>query len=290
MSARRTLGRTVLVLVGLVAVLAAYVFVRARTLEARRYEITAAQPVAVPAPPDSAVLARGAHLATVLGCQECHAQDFGGRLMADAPPFRVFTTNLTRGDGGLGSRLTPVALERALRHGVGHDGRGLWAMPTVGYRHLSDADVAAMAAYLATVPPVDRDSSAVTLRPLGRVLLAFGLAAPEVFSEPAPGPAHTPEGADLGAYLARVGCQHCHGADLRGASHPDPAGPTAPSLDAAAGWSAEQFERAMRTGVRPSGPALDAKWMPWPVFRHLTAEELTALRTHLRAHFGKPGA
>lgn len=74
---------------------------------------------------DSATLARGQHIATaVAGCAECHGEGLGGGVLIDAPPMgRLVALNLTTGEGGVGASLTPELIERAVRHGVGPDGR-----------------------------------------------------------------------------------------------------------------------------------------------------------------------
>src|SRR5215217_4395308 len=53
---------------------------------------------------DSATLARGKHLVAIKGCQDCHGNDLGGKLMSDDGPVgRLVASNLTRGKGGLPS-------------------------------------------------------------------------------------------------------------------------------------------------------------------------------------------
>ncbi len=285
MTTRRRLVLVPVVLLGLAVLTIAALVVRGGHLAATRYAVPAA---GLRARPDSAVVARGHHLSLAMGCRECHGADLGGQVLGDAPPFRLVATNLTRGRGGVGASLTPDVVERALRHGVGHDGRGLWVMPTAGFRHFSAADIEALAAYLATAPAVDRDSGGVVLRPLGRILYAAGQMRPEIFPDPAPGPATTPAGVEMGRYIADIGCRHCHGADLRGGPHPEPGGPAVPSLAAAAGWTLPQFTDAVQTGVRPSGPALDPRWMPWTAFAGLAPDEVAALHAYLRTAFATP--
>ena len=41
-----------------------------------------------------------------------------------------------------------AVLEAAIRHGVGHDGRALWSMPSYNWVHLSDYDLTSLIAYL----------------------------------------------------------------------------------------------------------------------------------------------
>ena len=81
----------------------------------------AVEVAALTVPTDSASLARGAHLAGVFGCVDCHGDDLAGQEMGDAPPFRLVASNLT--PGGIGREYTPADWDRAIRHGVGQDGR-----------------------------------------------------------------------------------------------------------------------------------------------------------------------
>src|SRR4051794_41813176 len=58
---------------------------------------------------DSASLARGRHLAEVIGkCPICHAPDYGGKVLADNVAFgRLSAGNLTSGRGGIGGGRRP---------------------------------------------------------------------------------------------------------------------------------------------------------------------------------------
>lgn len=234
---------------------------------------------------DSLRLARGEHLANTLGCRDCHGEDLSGRVFADVPPLRATASNLTPGRGGVGQTYTVADWDRAIRHGVHPTGRGLQIMPSVGYHYLTDADAEALIAYLQSLPPVDRELPPTKIRPLGRVLMGMGEIDPhhEVNTatddrlttiEPAPTAAY-------GAYLAALTCRTCHGPTLEGGPHPDPGGPPAPDLRAASAWTFDMFAHTMRTGTRPNGSQMEAKWMPWTAFRHMTDTELRALHAHL---------
>ena len=275
----------------LLLVVALYVFASSRVSSAlsQRYTV----PAAALMPPDSMSMARGAHLAQVLGCRHCHGGDLGGRLLDDAPPLRVEPINLTRGTGGIGAQLTPAVFEGALRHGVGHDGRGLVVMPD--YAAMTDADVVALHAYVSSVAPVNGARQGVVVKPLGKMI--FGLTGlpdfdPERFERTLTFEARPPTGPtpEHGRYLARLTCMHCHGADLKGGEPGPPGSPAPPSLDAASRWSEEQFAAALQEGKRPSGPVLDSTFMPWDAFRHFTDEEILAISTHLKQTFGAASA
>jgi cytochrome c553 len=237
---------------------------------------------------DEATRARGEHLARTLGgCAHCHGDDFGGRVMSDEPVFHLVAPNLTRGAGSAVLEHQPGDWARAIVHGVGRSGRSLVVMPSRELSALADADVAALVAFMQSVPPVDRDPGRTEVKPLGYVV--FGLTGGKVLS--AEGYEHplrlrtAPEpraNRAYGEYLTAV-CRGCHGPDLRGGIVVHPGGP--PSADispnAMLAWDFPAFEAALRTGVGRGGRPLDES-MPWRATRGLTPEELRALWLGLR--------
>lgn len=280
---KRVLKRLGLALCGLVGVLAlagatAYML-GSRAIE-RTHEV---QITALRVSGDSASVARGAHLAAIHGCTDCHGADLGGRVFIDAPPFRLTAANLTPGEGGIGARYTDVDWERTVRHGVKPDGRAVLVMPAAAYHRLADEDAADLIAYLKRLRPVSRALPPTDIRPLGRLLAAGPLDASfEVSTAPARATA-PPAGPTVayGAYLASITCAYCHGADLRGAQPPNPDSPPAPDLAAAGAWTYPQFARALRTGVRPAGAPLDPHVMPWRNTAEMTSDEVKALHAFL---------
>ncbi len=244
------------------------------------------EPLALPAP-DPELLARGAHVARIRGCRECHGDDLGGGVVIeDWVVGRVVAPNLTAGRGGVGP-LGVSDLLRAIRHGVGRDGRTLLVMPSFEYYHLSDADLAALMVWIRGRPPVDRDPGERALALPIRLLLALQrdtdfLAAEKVDHDaprrPVPEPGPT---AAYGAYLA-LSCEGCHGADFAGGPIPGrppdwpPAADLTPSGRLVA-WDLEDFRRTLRTGTTPEGRVLPPEYMPWPAFAAMTDEETEAL-------------
>jgi mono/diheme cytochrome c family protein len=288
------IGATVLLLAG--AAFGAVTFVKSN---AAIHRVITVDPPAVPTLSDSAALARGRHLAAgVMLCTGCHAEDLGGSLMIDARPFmRLAAPNLTRGDHGLAPRLSDADWARAIRHGVGHDGRALAVMPSSAYQHASDADVAAVIAYVKSVSPVNRKLPERAFGPVARFQLAQGkfllfgadeINHPAVRSVGSPPPGVTLE---YGEYLANVsGCTHCHGPGLSGgpvAGAPPGTPPAANITPAAIGrWTEEDFFRAVREGRGNGGRPLDP-FMPWRSLR-LTDDELRAVWLFVQAAQPKP--
>jgi cytochrome c553 len=83
-------------------------------------------------------------------------------------------------------------------------------------------------------------------------------------------------------YVAIIGdCITCHGPDLTGMppSQLAPDGYPNPRPMAAT-WTLEQFVQTMRTGVRPTGLALD---MPWENASQMDDQDLAALYAFLTA-------
>jgi len=237
---------------------------------------------------DSATLARGRTLATAIGkCQDCHGQDYGGRVFIQDRALGTFIApNLTQGTGSPVASFTPAMWDAAIRHGVRPDGHMLAFMPSEAYQYLTDQDLMALVAYLRSLPPVEQKVAERTeVGPLGRALYVAGklpLFAAEVVRHDSVGVRTQP----LGEYLAYTGgCHACHGIRLAGGPVPGgpPTAPLAPNIGATGmpGWSEADFIKVLRTGIRPDGTTLDP-FMPWALTGELSDEELGALYRYLR--------
>ena len=118
---------------------------------------------------------RGEYLVELLGCGSCHTDGAlegapkmkrslaGSRIgiaysnpMGDKNPGVVYPPNLTPDeDTGLGL-WNDLQIEQAIRTGIGqHSGRRLVAMPWQGYTKMTREDVAAVVAYLRSIPAVN---------------------------------------------------------------------------------------------------------------------------------------
>lgn len=285
----RGLGIAVGALVGLLVLGVAVVYGISSSRLNKQYDV---QPEPVALSSDSAVIARGRHLAeSRLGCADCHAADLGGSVMIESPAFgRIVAPNLTRGEGGIGGRYTDADWVRAARHGVAADGRPLVIMPSPEYHRLSREDLVAVLSFARQVPPVDRTLPASRLGPIARAMVTFSAEALPVraLDHEAPFPAAPVEevSAEYGGYLARTsGCIGCHGPDLSGAPSHEPGGVPAANLTPAGNpgrWSEGDFLRAMREGVRPDGSAIDPA-MPWKAMGRMTDVELKAIFAYLKS-------
>jgi mono/diheme cytochrome c family protein len=252
---------------------------KARPLTNRRFEPTPAR------------FERGQYLVeSVAGCFACHSSEAG------KGSGKVF-------DGGItvASNITPDAatgvgaqsddqLARAIREGIGHDGRALAPMmPYWAYRRMSDEDLASVITYLRALEPVRNElpqaKPPVPLKLLSKIL-------PEPVTAPVPAPDATSP-AKRGEYFVELAhCVACHtprtalglneklkfagGADIEGVTSanitPDPSGISY--------YDEALFVKTMRTGhvgARPLKPI-----MPWKVYRNMSDEDLKAVFAYLR--------
>ena len=255
----------------------------------RTYDIPVAT---VLVPTDPASIERGKHFVEAIAiCQVCHGDNLAGDTLSDDPVFaRIVASNLTSGRGGIGGTYSDIDYVRAIRHGVGNDGKGLPLMPSEAFNKFSDHDLGAIIAYLKSLPPVDNEVPESKAGPIGRI---FALLDPSLFSvqlidhaaprAPAPSPGVTEE---YGAYLA-TGCTVCHGQNLGGArvfiveGSPNSANLT--SGGALGSWSESDFINTLRTGVTPEGKFLNPNFMPWHRFRLMTDDEMKAIWLYLHA-------
>ena len=243
-------------------------------------------------PTDQASIARGEHVATIHICQECHTENFSGQTQSVPGLITMTFPNLTPGAGGVSATKTDEDWVRAIRHGVGYDGRGLSLMPSATWYYLSDEDLGALIAYLKRLPPVDNEMPSTDLGPLGRVMLTLGKLPPEiipnvtVIDHSGPRPIVPKPGVtvEYGKYLAHT-CALCHGANFNGQTITTDAEYLAPNLTPGGElhyWSEEDFMNTLRTGVTPGGKHLKSA-MPWKYFGQMTDDELKAVWLYLQS-------
>jgi len=271
---------------------------RSRPLTSFTYDVTPAR------------LERGRYLANSIGCLYCHSpHDWnkrgdpilpgmtgaGQQLPYIGLPGKVFAPNLTPDKESGAGNWTDDMLARAVREGIGHDGRALFGiMPFAHYRNMPDEDLASIIVYLRTLPAVKN--------PLPKTEIIF----PVNFimrndPQPVTGPVAPPDVSDpvkRGRFLVNLtGCTDCHtpvdnhhapmpGLEFSGGQilqapwgtvasanlTPDPSG--IPYYDEA------MFIKAMRTGA-VGGRELN-KTMPWSVLSNMTDEDLAGIFAYLK--------
>ena len=261
--------------------------------DARLNKVYDFPPSNIKIPEDAASLEYGQHRVEIL-CQGCHGEDLSGieNWFNAGPLGTIDSANLTAGEGGAGRDFTTGDFVRAIRHGIGRDGKPIFMTAVPSTAHLSDEDLGAIIAYLKTVPPVDHKLQGERFTPLAKILLAAGLldklpveAVSHEVHVTAPERGAT---AEYGKYLVDTNdCRICHGPDLNGAPFPDPTvtkiSPNLTPGGELAAWSEEDFFTAIRIGVTPSGHKLDPEFMPWPSYSKFYDEELKAIWLYLQS-------
>jgi mono/diheme cytochrome c family protein len=218
----------------------------------------------------------------------------------DIPPGKFYTRNLTSDrETGLGS-VSDSAIARALRYGVGHDGRAL--LPFMEMQGLSDDDLQAVVSYLRTQAPVHNVVPPHHYTTLGKVVRATALAKPAGPSSPPP--AKAPRGAseETGRYLVESVslCWACHTerSQMTGALVGPRFGGTkgfTDEGDLSRSWSPpnitsdpetgrlgklteDQFVARFRQGrIVPGSP------MPWQAFSRLAEDDLRSIYRYLKS-------
>jgi len=251
-------------------------------------------------------LKRGDYLVNgVLQCFICHSERDstqagyppikskmgGGAIMGQRGNLRMVAPNISP-DKETGAGLwTDDMLARAIREGIGHDGRAL-SLPMYwqSFSGLADEDLASVIVYLRSIPPVRNSLPQRSLPPEREKALQ---GSPKILK----GPVSYPDTADAltrGIYLVKVAdCVGCHtgwygtnpgmfgGGNPVGKerSHrpvfstnitPDPTG--------LAGGDDATFINVIRTG---KGGTLDGT-MPWAAYRNLSDRDLAAILTALK--------
>lgn len=257
---------------------------------------------------DQARLERGRYLAeAVMACFACHSElDWKtpgappkpGRKGAGAVfpdeniPFKLVAPNITPDpETGVG-RWTDEELARAIRDGVGRDGRVLFPqMPYLNFRVLSDDDLASVIAYLRSLPAVRHDPGKSAIPAPVRASLK---APPPVGSVPPPD-LSTP--VRRGSYYVRLGdCGSCHtpkapdfrplpGMDFAGGFLlKGPWGEVAsanltPHASGISYYDEAMFVEVMRTGRLQARRLNDI--MLWGYYRHMTDQDLKGIYAYL---------
>ena len=256
-------------------------------------------------------LTRGKYLVeSVNSCLDCHSphdwaqhdapivtgmkgagQDFS---LLKGLPGHIVAPNLTPDPETGSGNWSDDALARAIREGIGHDGRALFPlMPYQHFRQLPDEDLASIIVYLRSLAPVRN--------PLPKTQVVFPVnhlifSAPQPVASPVPRQ-DVSDPVKRGKFLVSMAaCADCHtpqekgqpvsGMDFAGGFvldgpwgrvasanlTPDPSG--IPYYDEA------QFLRTLRTGY--VGAREVNQIMPWSTFRNMSDEDLKAIYAYLK--------
>jgi mono/diheme cytochrome c family protein len=222
--------------------------------------------------------ARGERWSRILGCRGCHGAAFGGNLWEDIPLVgRLVASNLTLHR----ERYDDAQLARAVREGIGADGRRLLVMPADAFQHLDDALLADVIADVRAAPVAAGEDRRTAIGPGAWLALAIapdqvGLFPFERATQRLGDRRHDDEVA-LGRFIAMVACAECHGLDLRGWA---PEG--IPDLGIARAYSLADFRRLLSEGVALGGREVGLmSQVGRSRFAHLTDDEVAALKAFL---------
>jgi mono/diheme cytochrome c family protein len=257
---------------------------------------------------ETARLERGRYLVeAVAHCYFCHSdidweaaeplplpgkKGAGGLFPEKNLPGRIVASNITPDpETGIGA-WTHEELDRAIREGIGRDGRRLFPiMPTLN--ELPDEDLAAIIAYLRSQPAVRNELPKTELpEPL-----RAGLPPPMPVARPVAN-ADLPDPLARGKYLAWLGqCAVCHtplndqgapimelayggGFELNGPWGVVVASNITPDPTGISYYDEALFLKVMRTG-NPGARQLN-RIMPVHIYRNMTDEDLLAIFTYLK--------
>lgn len=248
---------------------------------------------AIGMPLDDDSLREGKRIFQYRGCEACHGEELQGVVYLDNPAIgKVITPNLTEGQGGIGTTRSDEDLVRAIKNGVDPDGKGLLFMPSTEFYYLSDEDLGKILAYIRSISPTDNDPPSSELSFTGFIVmnitqditfLPAELIQHSEAAPPAPAPSISPA---YGEYLS-ISCMVCHGPALSGGEIPGfpPEWPAASNLTSGQGsrlpaWGVDGFTLIIRHGVK-HGRSINAAYMPWTSYRHMTDLELRAVYAYL---------
>jgi mono/diheme cytochrome c family protein len=264
---------------------------------------------------DPEVIARGRYLAYgPAHCVDCHgaagqaakaAAGEGGDIpLSGGFEFRlpvgiIRTPNLTADlETGIGG-MSDGEIARALRYGVGRDGRAL--APFMPFANLSDEDLTALVSFLRSQAPVRNEVVVRELNPLGLAVVAFAIR-PQGPTREVPKKVVAEATAEYGRYLVEdVGnCVGCHtqrdmvtgkfigaplagGNEMRSEASPDspirfvsPNLTPHPTTGRLANWTEEVFVARFHLGRGAEGSP-----MPWKSFGRMNDTDLRAIYRYL---------
>jgi len=257
-------------------------------------------------------LARGKYLAeSVAPCMGCHSphdwtqhdapipegkEGSGERMpFTSGLPGIIYAPNLTPDPETGAGNWTDDQIARAVREGVGHDGRALFPlMPYLHFRNMPDEDLASIIVFLRSLPPVrNPQPQSQIIFPVKYLIRSV----PQPLTEPVPPPdLSTP--VKRGAFLVQMAvCSDCH-------TPQDAQGQPLAGLDFAGGFILEgPWGRVASANITPDASGISyydqnlfmqtihtgyvrtrklSQIMPWHEYRHMTDEDLAAVFAYLR--------
>jgi mono/diheme cytochrome c family protein len=270
---------------------------RKRALTDRKFEATQTR------------LIRGKYLVDgVAGCFNCHSdpdwskpgappiagREGAGHIWADQDLPWLVAPNITPDKETGAGNWSDDTLARAIREGIGHDGRALFpTMPYPHYREMSDEDLASIIVYLRTVPAI-RNQLPTTKMPFPLNFSTQNV--PQPVTAPVPPPDQSKQ-VDYGNYLVNMAaCADCHTPQEKGQPMPgmafaggfllhEPKGDvvSANITPAASGivyYNDATFIQALRVGKVGARPLRAS--MPWYFYGRMSDDDLKSMFAYLK--------
>src|SRR5215813_5900665 len=274
-----------------------FIGARKRALTERKFESTEAR------------LLRGKYLVDgVTGCFGCHSdpdwsrpgappiagREGAGHIWSDQDLPWLVAPNITPDKETGAGNWSDDTLARAIREGIGHDGRALFPiMPYQSYREMSDEDLASIIVYLRTVPAV-KSQLPTTKMPFPLNFLMQNV--PQPVTTEVKGPEYTQTVA-VGSYLVKMAaCRDCHtpqenGQPIAGMEFAggfllhEPKGDVVsanitPAPSGIGYYNDATFIQALRTGKVGARPLRSS--MPWYFYGKISDEDLKAMFAYLQ--------
>jgi len=249
-------------------------------------------------------IARGKYLVQgLLGCETCHSpkewskhgapnlpgMELAGQVIPIAGlPGTVVAPNLTPDRETGSGAWTDDQIARAIREGIGHDGRTIFPMmPYQQYRQLSDEDVASVVVFIRSLSPVRNPLPPTKIKfPVNYLVRGV--------PQPVTEPVHGPNPNDMlarGKYMVQLGCG-CHNAVEKipyggGETLAGPWGATVTSPNITQDpsgisyYDEALFTKALRTGY--VGARELSSIMPFGEFQNLNDDDLKAIFAFLKS-------
>ena len=224
------------------------------------------------------------------GAPPIESKKGAGAVLIDQDGFRMVAPNITPDKETGAGTWTDDMFARAIREGVGHDGRALYPlMLYLEFKHFSDEDIASIVVYLRTLPPVKNKLPKRKL-PMEVQKMIVHLPLP-VYK-----PVHEPDFTNVmgrGKYMTEVGgCIGCHtswdtplkpgifsGGMLFKLGNDSAFSVNLTPDESGLFYDEDAFITVIRTG---KGGTLHS-FMPWIVIKNYTDEDLRAIYKYLRS-------
>lgn len=254
-------------------------------------------------------LARGRYLVVGLaGCESCHTpkdwkthgapnlpgMELAGQVLSvPALPGRIVAPDLTPDPETGAASWTDDQIARAIREGIGHDGRTIFPMmPYSAYRTLSDEDLASIVVYVRSVAPVHNPLPPTKVNfPVNYLIRTV----PQPLTHPVNGPGPQASPVERGKYMVGIGCG-CHvpsdqkgpirgleyggGEVLTGPWGSVTSANITPDASGIGYFDEAMFIQALRTGYVKARELSSV--MPFGEFTNLTDDDLKAIFAYLR--------